>query len=73
MNRILFDQQRAVGIEYVRGGQRRTLRCGGEILVAAGAFGSPKAELSGIGPERHLRTVGIPVRVDLRGVGQNLP
>src|SRR5450631_743887 len=28
--------------------------------------------LSGIGPEEHLRTVGIPVRVDLRGVGQNL-
>jgi choline dehydrogenase len=73
VNRILFDHQRAVGIEYVRGGQRRTLRCGGEILVAAGAFGSPKLlMLSGIGPEEHLRNVGIPVRVDLRGVGQNL-
>ena len=73
VNRILFDHERAVGIEYVHRGQRCTLRCSGEVLLAAGAFGSPKLlMLSGIGPAEHLRTVGIPVRVDLRGVGQNL-
>jgi len=73
VNRILFDHQRAVGIEFVRRGQRRTLRCSGEILLAAGAFGSPKLlMLSGIGPADHLRQFDIPVRVDLCGVGQNL-
>jgi choline dehydrogenase len=73
VNRILFDRQRAVGIEYVHQGLQRTLRCGGEVLLAAGAFGSPKLlMLSGIGPAEHLRRFGIPVHVDLRGVGQNL-
>ena len=73
VNRILFDHQRAVGIEFVRRGQRHTLRCSGEVLLAAGAFGSPKLlMLSGIGSAEHLRQFDIPVRVDLRGVGQNL-
>jgi choline dehydrogenase len=73
VNRILFDHLRAVGIEYVRHGQRLALRCSSEVLLAAGAFGSPKLlMLSGIGPADQLRTVGIPARVDLRGVGQNL-
>lgn len=73
VSRILFDHQRAVGIEFVRRGQQHTLRCSGEILLAAGAFGSPKLlMLSGIGPAEHLRQFDIPVRVDLRGVGQNL-
>src|SRR6266850_6266708 len=73
VNRILFDHRRAVGIEYVRSGQRHTLRCSDEVLLAAGAFGSPKLlMLSGIGPAGHLRTFDVPVRVDLRGVGQNL-
>jgi choline dehydrogenase len=73
VNRILFDHQRAVGIEYVHRRQRRTLKCSREVLLAAGAFGSPKLlMLSGIGPEEHLRRFDIPVRVDLRGVGQNL-
>lgn len=69
---------RAVGIEY-RGqdgrGPLQTLRCreGGEVVLSAGAFGSPQLLLlSGIGPEDHLREVGVrPVR-HLPGVGQNL-
>jgi choline dehydrogenase-like flavoprotein len=73
VNRVLFDGQRAVGVDYLRRGQRHTLRCGGEVLLAAGAFGSPKLlMLSGIGPAEQLRRFDIPVRVDLRGVGQNL-
>ena len=73
VDRILFDHQRAVGIEYVHRRQRRTLRCSGEVLLAAGAFGSPKLlMLSGIGPAEHLRKLGIPIRADLRGVGRNL-
>jgi choline dehydrogenase len=73
VNRILFDHQRAVGVEYVHRRQQNTLRCSGEVLLAAGAFGSPKLlMLSGVGPAEHLRRIGIPVQIDLRGVGQNL-
>ncbi len=73
VNRIVFEQQRAVGVEYMHAGQLHTLRCDAEVLLAAGAFGSPKLlMLSGIGPAEHLRRLQIPVRVDLGGVGQNL-
>jgi choline dehydrogenase len=73
VSRILFDRKRAAGIEYVHAGQRQTLRCSSEILLAAGAFGSPKLlMLSGIGPQEQLRRLDIPVIVDLPGVGQNL-
>ncbi len=73
VNRILFEQQRAVGVEYLHGGRLHTIRVDGEVLLAAGAFGSPKLlMLSGLGPAQHLRQFNIPVRVDLAGVGQNL-
>lgn len=73
VNRIVLEQQRAVAVEYVHAGQLHTLRCDAEVLLAAGAFGSPKLlMLSGIGPAEHLRRLQIPVRVDLGGVGQNL-
>jgi choline dehydrogenase-like flavoprotein len=73
VNRIVLEQQRAVAVEYVHKGKLHTLRCDAEVLLAAGAFGSPKLlMLSGIGPAEHLRRIQIPVRVDLGGVGQNL-
>jgi choline dehydrogenase len=44
-----------------------------EVIVCCGAFDSPRLLLlSGIGPAAHLREVGVPVRVDLPGVGENL-
>lgn len=73
VNRIIVEQRRAVGVEYLHGGEQRMLRCDAEVLLAAGAFGSPKIlMLSGIGPAEHLRKFQIPVQVDLSGVGQNL-
>jgi choline dehydrogenase len=73
VSRILLEQQRAVGVEYLHRGRRHTLRCNGEVLLAAGALGSPKLlMLSGIGPAEHLRQLKIPVRVALAGVGRNL-
>jgi choline dehydrogenase len=73
VSKILFEHQRAVGVEYVHRGHRHILRCNAEVLLAAGAFGSPKLlMLSGIGPAEQLRRFDIPVEVDLRGVGQNL-
>ena len=68
----------AVGVEYRPNGGRgapQTLRLkpGGEVLLSAGAFGSPQLlMLSGIGPAEHLRDMGIDVVHDLPGVGDNL-
>jgi choline dehydrogenase len=73
VNRIVLEQQRAVGVEYTHKGQLHTVRCDAEVLLAAGAFGSPKLlMLSGVGPAEQLRRLQIQVRVDLGGVGQNL-
>ena len=73
VNRIVFENQRAVGVEYVQGGQKHLVRCGGEVLLAAGALASPHVlMLSGIGPAGLLRRFDIPVLVDLPGVGRNL-
>jgi choline dehydrogenase len=71
--RILIENKRAVGVEYVQRGQAKTLRCSAEVLMAAGALSSPKLlMLSGIGPAEQLGRFEIPVQADLRGVGQNL-
>ena len=71
-------QPRAVGVEYRPDGgrgaaQTLSLKPGGEVLLSAGAFGSPQLlMLSGIGPSAHLQEHGIPVVHDLPGVGENL-
>lgn len=71
--RILFDGRRACGVEYVQNGQLQTVLADREVIVSAGALASPRLlMLSGIGPADHLGAHGIPVRVDLPGVGSNL-
>lgn len=73
VTRILFDGNRAVGVEYRRDGVVRQARARGDIILSGGAYNSPHLlMLSGIGPGAHLRDHGIDVRVDLAGVGQNL-
>lgn len=71
--RIVFDNFRATGIEYLHAGQRKTVHACREIVLCAGAFGSPQLlMLSGIGPGEQLRELGIPVLRNLPGVGGNL-
>jgi len=71
--RINIEGQRAVGATYLRDGQEQTVRAEREVIVSAGSFASPKLlMLSGIGPAEQLRAHGIPIQVDLPGVGQNL-
>ena len=73
VERILVENGRAVGVSYRQGGRRRTARCAGDVILAAGAFGSPQLlMLSGIGPAAHLREHGLDVVADRPGVGENL-
>ena len=71
--RVLLEGNTAVGVEYLHGGERKTVRARVEVILASGAIGSPQLlQLSGIGPAPVLQRAGVPVRVDLPGVGANL-
>ena len=70
---IVFDGRRAAGVRWTQGGQARTARCRGEVILAAGSIGSPQIMLlSGVGPAQQLQELGIPVVLDRPGVGANL-
>ncbi len=71
-HRILFDGDRAVGIEISRNGQLEQIRAEREVILSAGAYQSPVIMLlSGIGPAADLEAMMIEVREDLP-VGENL-
>ena len=71
--RIVIEDGRAAGVEIERGGRVEMVRARREVIVAASAFNSPKLlMLSGIGPGRQLRDLGIAVIRDRTGVGANL-
>jgi choline dehydrogenase len=73
VQRLLLDGDRCSGVEFVRQGAVERIHAELEVVVCAGAFDSPKLlMLSGIGPARELRRVGIDAAVDLPGVGQGL-
>src|SRR5712672_1826737 len=73
VHRVVFDGTRAVGVEYARGGGLERVDAAREVILAAGAVGSPHVlQLSGVGDPGHLGRVGIPVRHALPGVGKNL-
>ena len=71
--KILFEGKRAVGIEYMQGKQKKTIRARREVILASGAFQSPQLlMLSGVGDNAELAKHGIASVHDLPGVGQNL-
>ena len=88
VTKVLFDDsQRALGVVYRKGarlyracaapstshGEERTVHVSREVILSGGAFNTPQLfMLSGIGPTEELERHGIPVRVDLPGVGHNL-
>jgi choline dehydrogenase len=70
---VVFSGTRAVGVEYSRGGRLQRARAEREVLLAAGAIGSPQLlQLSGVGPAEQLRQLDIAVTADLPQVGANL-
>jgi 4-pyridoxate dehydrogenase len=72
-HRIVFDRQRAVGIEYECGGEIRTASVGREVILSGGSINSPQLlMLSGIGDPDELKRHGIECRLPVRGVGKNL-
>jgi len=77
VERVVLERRdgtlRATGVTAVIGNERRTITARREVILAAGAIGSPQIlQLSGIGPGKLLRAHGIEVVHDLPGVGENL-
>ena len=71
--RVIMEGRRAVGVEYVQGGERRELRCKAEVILSGGAINSPQLlQLSGIGPGALLQGLGLPVVLDNANVGDHL-
>jgi choline dehydrogenase len=73
--RILVEEGRASGVEFLQkqAPDLQQVRAAKEVIVCAGAVGSPHLLLlSGIGPRRELEALNLPVVADLEGVGGNL-
>ena len=72
VHRIIFQGNRATGVEVESGDEKFVVEAD-QIILSAGAVGSPQIlMLSGIGPKEHLQSLGIHLVADLPGVGQNL-
>jgi choline dehydrogenase len=73
VERVLFEGRRAVGVAYRQDGALKRARARGEVILSAGAIGSPQIlMLSGVGPAAHLSAHGVPIVIDKPGVGGNL-
>jgi choline dehydrogenase len=71
--RVLTSGNRAEGVAFTAGGERRSVRAEREVILSAGSIGSPHLLLlSGIGPADQLQAKGVGVVLDLPGVGENL-
>jgi len=73
VDRVLLENQRAVGVEARVNGKAVTFRATGEVILSAGALMSPKIlQLSGIGPAGLLQSLGINVVCDSPDVGSRM-
>ncbi|WNL47216.1 choline dehydrogenase [Dyella sp. BiH032] len=72
-DRILFSGKRAIGVEWLGGGETMQAHARREVLLCGGAIASPQIlQRSGVGPADLLRGLDIPLVHHLPGVGQNL-
>ncbi|MGC9369922.1 MAG: GMC family oxidoreductase [Paracoccaceae bacterium] len=73
VQRLVMEGRRVVGVAYRQGGQEHIVRARREVILSAGAVGSPHIlQLSGIGAPERLRAAGLTPRHALPGVGENL-
>jgi choline dehydrogenase len=71
--RLIIENRRAAGVVYRQDGAEKTARAKGEVILSAGAIGSPQILMnSGVGPAAHLAEQGVPLVLDRPGVGSNL-
>ncbi|THH28509.1 hypothetical protein EUX98_g5668 [Antrodiella citrinella] len=77
-SRVLFKDEEgedlvACGVEFIHGGQTHTVNVRKDVILSAGTIKSPQIlELSGIGQSAVLEKIGVPVKLDLPGVGENV-
>jgi choline dehydrogenase-like flavoprotein len=72
VTRVLIENRKAIGVEFVHGGVKERVLAA-QVIVSAGATHSPKILMhSGVGPEAQLRQHGIDVKLDSPEVGENL-
>ncbi len=70
---LTFDGGRVTGVTYTCKGRKQTVSAGREVILSGGSVNSPQLlQLAGIGPARHLKDLGINVRIDNPNVGRNL-
>lgn len=71
--RVIFEGRTAVGVEYLRDGQRLSARARREVVLSAGPIKTPQLlELSGVGQAERLGALGIPLVFNAPEVGENL-
>lgn len=72
VEKVIFNGTRATAVQ-VKIGRKRHIIEANEIILSGGAFNTPQLlQLSGVGEEEHLRSLGIEPVVHLPGVGENL-
>ncbi len=71
--KVELQDRRATGVQFYQGNQMHSVRARREVIVSAGAFGSPQLlQLSGIGAAAELQEAGVTPQHELPGVGKNL-
>jgi choline dehydrogenase len=70
---LRFQGKRVTGVEFWEGDELRRVDATGEVILAAGAIGSPQIlQVSGVGPAAVLQQAGVELRHELPGVGENM-
>jgi choline dehydrogenase-like flavoprotein len=75
VTKVIFEGDRAVGVEGRKGSQSVDYRTGatGEVILSLGGLGTPKLlQLSGVGPSEILRAAGIETRIDHARIGEGM-
>ena len=73
MDRVIFKNKKAIGVEYFEKGKKKVSGCNREVILSSGAVNSPQILMrSGIGDPEGIKKHGIQVNHELKGVGKNL-